>query len=68
MEAYSPHPRFVFHCNPGCSTTAHVLQCHCTWVAVKLQECCSNAARQVAVNITTTIHRCKASIARLVIN
>ena len=19
MEAYSPHPRFVFHCNPGCS-------------------------------------------------
>ena len=39
MEAYSPHPRFVFHCNPGCS----------------------NAARQVAVNITTTIHRCTVS-------
>ena len=38
MEAYSPHPRFVFHCNPGCSTTAHVLQCHFTWVAVKLQD------------------------------
>ena len=38
MEAYSPHPRFVFHGNPGCSTTAQGLQCHCTWVAVKLQD------------------------------
>ena len=42
MEAYSPHPRFVFHCNPGCS----------------------NAARQVAVNITTTIHRYKLKLGR----
>lgn len=53
MEAYSTYPRVVFHCNPGCSTTAQGLQCHCTWVAV---------------NIMTTIHRRKVSIARLVIN